>query len=168
LTGPIRISSADTMHMAKSFWDPTARQSLLARLGQLRPDAAPRWGRFTAHGMVVHLVDAARMALGTMPVRRARGAAARVIRVPPVRHLVLHVLPFPRNAPTARELLASPAGDWNTDVATFTRLAEQLAMRAEDSRAMWPEHPFFGPLTRRDWGVLGYRHTDHHLRQFGV
>jgi len=143
LTGPIRISPADTMHMAKSFWDPTARQSLLARLGQLRPDAAPQWGRFTAHGMVVHLVDAARMALGAMPVRRARGAAAR-------------------------ELLASPAGDWNTDVATFTRLAEQLAMRAEDSRATWPEHPFFGPLTRRDWGVLGYRHTDHHLRQFGV
>ena len=31
-----------------------------------------------------------------------------------------------------------------------------------------PAHPIFGPLTVRQWGVQGYKHTDHHLRQFGV
>jgi len=30
----------------------------------------------------------------------------------------------------------------------------------------WPEHPAFGALSRRAWGVLIYRHMDHHLRQF--
>ena len=154
--------------MTKSMWDPATRQALFARLAELQPSDTPQWGRFTAHGMVVHLIDAARMALGTMPVRRSRGTIPQIIRLPGVRHLFLYVLPFPRNAPTARELLTSPPGDWNADVATFKQLAEQLAARAEDSRATWPEHPFFGPLTRDDWGVLGYRHTDHHLRQFGV
>lgn len=28
--------------------------------------------------------------------------------------------------------------------------------------------PAFGRLTRPAWGVLSYRHIDHHLRQFGV
>ena len=28
--------------------------------------------------------------------------------------------------------------------------------------------PMFGPLSRDEWGVLGYRHLDHRLRQFGV
>ena len=154
--------------MAKSMWDTSAREALFDRFAGLRPDAAPLWGRFTAHGMVAHLIDAARMALGTMPVRRSRGTLPKIIRQPGVRHLFVYVLPFPRNAPTARELLTSQPGNWDTDVATFRSLAEELTLRAADSRVQWPEHPFFGPLTSRDWGVLGYRHTDHHLRQFGV
>jgi hypothetical protein len=108
------------------------------------------------------------MALGTMPVRQARGTPARIARLPGVKHLVVYVLPFPRNAPTVRELLSSPAGDWGADVATFTRLTEELAERAADPRLQWPAHPLFGPLSRRAWGVLGYRHTDHHLKQFGL
>ncbi|MEO6592591.1 MAG: hypothetical protein ABIO52_09730 [Gemmatimonadaceae bacterium] len=32
----------------------------------------------------------------------------------------------------------------------------------------FPEHPAFGQLTPKAWGVLGYRHIDHHFRQFGV
>ena len=150
------------------MWDPAARASLLARLGTQRPDVAPQWGRFSAHAMVAHLNDAARMALGTMAVRRSRGRVAQIVRLPGVRHLFVHVLPFPRNAPTARELLAGPPTEWNADIATFAQLVEQLVTQAADPRARWPEHPFFGPLTRHDWGVLGYRHTDHHLRQFGV
>jgi len=150
------------------MWDSTTRRSTLARFAQLRPDAQPLWGRFSAHAMVAHLIDSSRMALGTMPVRRARGSVARVIRLPGVRHLFVYVLPFPRNAPTARELLTGAPGNWDADIATFTQTVEDLAERAEDPRVQWPEHPLFGPLTRRDWGVLGYRHTDHHLRQFGA
>ena len=154
--------------MKHTMWDPIARSTLIDRLGHLEPTATPLWGRFSAHGMVVHLIDSARMALGAMPVRMARGTPARIIRLPGMRHLFLYVLPFPRNAPTVRELLTSPAGDWDADCVTFRRLADELAARADDPGGTWPAHPFFGPLTRRDWGVLGYRHTDHHLRQFGV
>ena len=28
-------------------------------------------------------------------------------------------------------------------------------------------HPFFGSMTRPSWGILAYRHFDHHLRRFG-
>jgi hypothetical protein len=28
-------------------------------------------------------------------------------------------------------------------------------------------HPFFGPMSARLWGRWGWRHEDHHLRQFG-
>ena len=31
-----------------------------------------------------------------------------------------------------------------------------------------PAHPLFGPMTWREWGVATYKHTDHHLRQFGA
>jgi hypothetical protein len=29
-------------------------------------------------------------------------------------------------------------------------------------------HPVFGTLSGKAWGALGWRHLDHHLRQFGV
>jgi hypothetical protein len=29
-------------------------------------------------------------------------------------------------------------------------------------------HPIFGKLSQGDWLTWGYRHVDHHLRQFGV
>jgi hypothetical protein len=154
--------------MATTMWDAATRKATLARFARLRPDARPLWGRFSAQAMVVHLIDASRMALGTMPVRRTPGTVARIIRLPGMRHLFVHVLPFPRNAPTARELLTGRPGDWDADIATFVGTVEDLAARAADARTQWPEHPFFGPLSRNDWGVLGYRHTDHHLRQFGA
>ncbi len=27
-------------------------------------------------------------------------------------------------------------------------------------------HPFFGSLSRKEWGQLIYKHIDHHLQQF--
>lgn len=150
------------------MWDATNRECLFARLARLTPADAPRWGRMSAHEMVVHLGDGARMALGRMPVRPSRIRAARWLRLPVVKHVFVYLLPFPRSAPTARELLSTRPGDWTEDVATFARLSEDLAARATDPQSLWPEHPFFGRLSRRDWGTLGYRHTDHHLRQFGV
>ena len=29
-------------------------------------------------------------------------------------------------------------------------------------------HPLFGSMSRREWGVVTYKHVDHHLKQFGV
>ena len=45
-----------------------------------------------------------------------------------------------------------------------TSFVEMVLGRPEDDLA----HPAFGKLSPRAWGVLAWRHTDHHLRQFGV
>jgi hypothetical protein len=42
----------------KSLWNDADRQGLVDRLRRLRPDVPPRWGRFSAPGMVVHLIEA--------------------------------------------------------------------------------------------------------------
>ena len=43
----------------------------------------------------------------------------------------------------------------------------QLLRRFASPDARCVAHPIFGPLTRDEWMVWGYRHVDHHLRQFG-
>jgi hypothetical protein len=40
--------------------------------------------------------------------------------------------------------------------------------RMADHQGDWPPHPILGRLSRGQWMRWGYRHMDHHLRQFGV
>lgn len=113
--------------------------------------------------MVAHLNDATRMAIGELAVA-AKGGPLRYF---PLKQLILYVVPFPKGAPTAPELLARCDGaDLEVERIEFVRLVERAAARP--ATAPWPAHPAFGPLTREAWGKLGYKHTDHHLRQFGL
>jgi hypothetical protein len=49
------------------------------------------------------------------------------------------------------------------------RLAELLdRYAAPPGRDVRAEHPLFGVLTHEEWAELQYKHTAHHLTQFGV
>ena len=148
---------------APSLWDVGPRRELLQRLSQLEADARPRWGRMNAVQMLTHVNDQFRMALGdlsTVPEQLP-------IRYFPLNNLVAYVLPWPKSSPTAPELLARiDHSTWPVEVETFERLLRRFATRPAD--APWPVHPAFGRLSRSGWALLGYRHTDHHFRQFGA
>jgi hypothetical protein len=146
-----------------SLWDPKAAEAMLARLDRLTPDAKARWGRFTCTDMVAHLNESMRMALGDITP-----AAKKIpIRFFPLKQLIIYVVPFPKGAPTAPELIArSGRAVWAEEVNTFRELMARLAIRSGQTK--WPSHPAFGSMNRRSWGVLGHKHLSHHFTQFGV
>lgn len=145
-----------------SLFSSDDRQALLDRLDRITADATPRWGRMTAPQMLAHLSDSMRMALGELKVAPRR----LPIRYSPLKELVIYFLPFPKNAPTAPELLSRKPETWELEWHRFSTLLQRCASVPSDQK--WPDHPLFGELTPRQWGILGYRHIDHHLRQFGV
>ena len=118
--------------------------------------------------MVTHLSDAARMALGEISIVRPRVRLSRLFRVPVIKDLVVYRLPFPKSVPSVDELFSTRPGDWAHDVARVVELHERAAGYALERDPAWAEHPLFGALSTNAWGVLGYRHADHHLRQFGA
>jgi hypothetical protein len=145
-----------------SLWDAGAADALVARVRLLTPDRAALWGRMTCHQMVIHVSEACRGYLGELTMSARPG----FVRFPVVKQLVIYALPFPKNVQTAPETLVRPPGEWQTDVELLcTDIARLAGCRG---RTTWPVHPFFGRLSPRAWGVLGWRHTDHHLRQFGA
>jgi hypothetical protein len=143
----------------KSIWNPEDRRQLHDRLAALRPDS-PRRSQPVMNA--AHLADALRMALGDLPCESKK----LPIRYPPLKQLIIYWLPFPKGAPTAPELISRIPATWTAEVADLAGLLERMARQPRD--AAFPEHPGFGRLSRRAWGVLVYRHMDHHLRQFGV
>ena len=147
----------------RSVFNLDDRLTLAKRIDELSPTATARWGRMDCAQMLAHLTDGVRMALGELSVS-GRGPAA--LRLPPIRHAVIHWLPFLKGAPTAPELIARRATDYQQECADLKHLLERLG--AMEGAREWPEHPAFGRLNSRDWGTLVHRHVDHHLRQFGA
>ena len=148
--------------MSKSLWNAQTRLELLDRLARLNPDAAPLWGTMNAPQMLAHLVDWMEMARGGI---HAAGRKSP-LRYPPLKQLAIYWLPFPRGVPTAPELISRKPSDWVSEHAAVCRHIGSF--ERVDPKAIWPEHPVFGKLTPNAWGVFGYRHMDHHLRQFGA
>ena len=146
----------------KTLWDVSDRRGLQERLATLAPDRPAQWGGMNAPRMVAHLVDSMRMTIGDLPTEMKSGP----LRYPGLKHLIVYLLPWPKGTPTAPELLTRPPGDWSGDLAELQRLIDRFAAR--DRSAQFPLHPAFGRLSSRAWGVLAYRHIDHHLRQFNV
>ena len=148
--------------MPKSLSNSLAREELLDRLGRLSPDASPRWGTMSAPQMLAHLADWMLMAKGELKTAPKN----KPLRYPPLKQLAIYWLPFPRGVPTAPELISRKPSEWVTECAAVREHMRWFEHR--DPRAAWPEHPVFAKMSGRAWCVLGYRHMDHHLRQFGV
>jgi hypothetical protein len=113
--------------------------------------------------MLQHLRLSAQMAVGELKVPSKNKRAFQVF---PLKQLILYVVPFPKGAPTAPELLADAAASLEEERAAVLALLGQIGAGPQEGGG--PAHPLFGPLSRREWGTATYKHTDHHLKQFGA
>jgi hypothetical protein len=149
--------------MAKTIWDGTVRSTITDRAMRVSADAKPAWGKFNATAMMAHINDSLRMALGDLPVKSKN----LPLRYKPIRHAIIYWLPMPKGAPTAPELIArSSTAVLGEEQREFKALMDRLGGLAPGTRM--GEHPAFGDLSYDEYGALIAKHTDHHLRQFGV
>ena len=146
-----------------SILNETDRAAIVNRMRSLSTSSTRRWGTMDVTGMLKHLHLSALMALGEMEVPSSN---KRVFRKFPLKHLLLYVVPFPKGAPTAPKLKPADTASMEEERAAVLELIERLG--TGPSEGSGPAHPLFGPLTWREWGVVTYKHADHHLKQFGV
>ena len=144
-------------------WDPTLRSSFVARVKTLTTDTKPRWGTMNASAMMAHINDSLRMAFGDLPVKSKN----LPLRYKPIRRLFIYYLPMPKGAPTAPELIARCHGaSFDDERKAFSELMQRCGALAPGAKM--GEHPAFGDLSYDEYGALIAKHTDHHLRQFGL
>ena len=146
-----------------TFAQPGAKAAVRQRIERLTPGTPRQWGRMTPHQMVCHLSDAYRISSGERNPKAIDNFLTRSI----VRMVALHTpLTWPKGAKTVPEADQEQDG---TKPAEWDRDLEDLLCRIDSFRPLEGHpHPLFGPLTVSEWNVWGFRHADHHLRQFGV
>lgn len=149
--------------MAKTIFNEQNRQQLEQRIAHLTPTNERQFGKMTPSQMVCHLIDSLRVSTGQVPAASRKSFLAN----PVLRWLVIYHAPWPKGkAPTAPEMLVTQPATWDADITT---LREQLSGAvARGAKASWAEHPAFGNISGKDYGVLIHRHFEHHLGQFGV
>jgi hypothetical protein len=142
------------------------RKELVTRLNKLVGNETPIWGRMNVEQMMSHLVQACEMPFQPIVPDRSSFFSRTVIKP-----LILYVLPMPKEVKVSRELDQQADGRKPTGFnADRQRVIEEIGRIAELSpdHPCLGHHPFFGRMTFKEWAVIAYKHTDHHLRQFGV
>lgn len=148
-----------------SIADTTALTHLIARLNALRPDTQRRWGTMTAGEMVCHLADAHAAVKdpdGRRPAPRWR---------PVVKWIALYApLAWPKGFKAPARIDQRKEGTKPVAFEADRQRAVDtlLALAVAKPNAWPPNHAVFGTLSAAEWHRWAYRHTDHHLRQFGL
>ena len=139
------------------------REEITSRLRSLSTSSTGRWGTLDVASMLHHLRLSALMTLGEMTVPSVNKRAFQMF---PLKPLILYVLPFPKGAPNAPKLKPGVVTSFEEERASLLELLERIGTGPREGAG--PEHPLFGPLTWPEWGVVTYKHANHHLKQFGA
>lgn len=146
-----------------SLWKATDRDRLRTRLARLTPDRPARWGKFTCPQMLAHVNDGLCVALGDLKTKPRKTPFKSYV----MQRLIVYVLPWPRGTPTSPEiLLRIDKAQFQHEMDAMPDLLEKVGSLPPD--AQMPEHTAFGVMTRHMWGAFGYKHMNHHFKQFGV
>jgi hypothetical protein len=146
----------------KTFFEPAVQAELLGRLETLRPDNTARWGRMDAAQMLEHCAEGMKMGTGELKMQWSPISLFGWM----LKFLAYNDKPFKYNAPTAPELTIAGPREFQAAKAHFMESWARLA--PGPSTILNRRHPFFGTLTPDQWGILLFKHLDHHFRQFGV
>ena len=148
--------------------DKEIRDAIINRINQLTPNNQSAWGKMNVNQMLCHCTDQLRVSLGDMgKPEKTAGFIDRTV----LKFLVLNVISIPKNVPTSPKVDqvdgdGTPPTDFESDRKILIEYIEKF-VKASEKEASTP-HFKFGAMSKKDWGILGYKHLDHHLKQFGI
>jgi hypothetical protein len=150
--------------MKKSLLDKECSESLVGRIQKLEPGTGALWGSMNATEMLLHC-NRVNEQLLTAPASKKGTRPKQYIG----RWLVLYLLPnFPKNARTPKRNVTKGQVDASAFEEQRQKFIELIQRFPVHEKPIVLPHPYFGDLKTKQWGLAGYKHVDHHLRQFGV
>ena len=148
----------------QNLYQPEATAAIIKRIENLKPDTQNQWGKMNVAQMMAHCSAALEVASGQKNIPRV---FIGKILGPLFRPNFYNDKPFGKGGPTAPQFVITDQRDFEKEKARLIGLVKKFAEGGEANCTKEP-HAFFGPITAEQWGIGMYKHTDHHLRQFGA
>ena len=143
----------------KTLFDKETRQGLIARISALDENNTAQWGKMNIYQMIKHNSKWDEMLLGKTVYKQSflgrlfgKFALKDMLKDEPVKS----------NLPTVPSFKITGTGNVEAAKADWINLIKEYDDRDNSGFV----HPFFGKLTKEQAGIMAYKHTDHHLRQF--
>jgi hypothetical protein len=147
----------------KSVLDPSTRTELTNRINSLNDQPQAQWGKMNVFEMLKHCTICEGMFHNKVKTKRA--LIGRLIGPMILKKVLKDDKPIGRNSPTASILVTvGKTGDLQQQKQEWINIITAYSNFSNNGFV----HPFFGPMTKEQIGLLAYKHADHHLRQFGV
>ena len=141
-------------------------QKLIHRIQQLESNSKAKWGMMTVDEMLVHCTAGIQMGLGEISSKiRTTPLRGRITKI-----LFLYLLPFPKSTPAPPEINITKKLKIRSDFETARALliTEIKKLATIPDNYLFPPHPIFHTLSKREWAKVTIKHLNHHLKQFGV
>lgn len=149
----------------KTIFDKPTRDEIIIRIAAISADKSAQWGKMNVYQMVEHNTYWNGWMLGKGNPTYSQALLGKLFGKIALRKMIKDEKPFDRNIPTSSQFKAKEmGGDLEAEKLKWISLTE--AYESYDNPAFI--HDFFGRMTKEQVGILVYKHSDHHLRQFGV
>lgn len=149
----------------KSVFDKTTRGELIERINSLQEANAAQWGKMNAYQMVRHCTIFDEWILGKNNPVYKQAFIGRLFGKMALKGMLKDDSPMKRNMPTTSDLkIKETKGDMGKDKDKWIALIQEYEHYSNPAFI----HDFFGKMTVEQIGWFSYKHTDHHLRQFGA
>lgn len=137
---------------------------ILLRIYKLSPDSQRLWGKMNVSQMLAHCSLSMEAALGdkSYPQLMIGKLFGRFMKF-----TISKEKPIPKNSPTNPSFVVTDLREFNKEKERLIEFTKRFSSGGEEKCTSNP-HSFFGKLTPYEWGVLMYKHLDHHLKQFNV
>ena len=147
--------------IVKNLCDDSVKQEIVERLSKLSPETPGQWGKMNVSQMLAHLQMP--MGVGIGVHKLPRSFVGRIFGGM-IKKILYDEKPFKRNLPTDKSFVMTSPKEFEKEK---QQLLDMIARFKEENIVDTP-HPFFGKLTKEQWGKGTWKHLDHHLQQFGV
>lgn len=148
----------------KSLFESSTQTEIIDRIQKISHESQALWGKMNGAQMLAHAAGGLEMASGIIHPKRV--FIGRIIGSL-FKKNYSNEIPFQQSSPTSIELVTlGQVKDFDSEKQRLLELVKKFSTGGELGVTNSP-HPFFGPLTPREWGIGMYKHIDHHLRQFG-
>ncbi len=149
----------------KTIFNLAIREELIERISLLTENSKPVWGKMTVCQMLKHNTYWNSWILGKGEYTYKQELLGKIFGKIALKRMIKDDNPFDRNIPTSGQFKAKEVNSniemekdkWISLINEYEKFANPRFI-----------HDFFGKMTQEQIGVLVFKHTDHHLRQFNV
>jgi hypothetical protein len=148
----------------KSIFDKEIRDEIIDRINSLNENSKAQWGKMTVAQMVRHCSICEEYYYGKLKVKRSfLGRIFGKIAIAVI--LKDETAGLKKNSTTPPLFKVTESNlHLETEKDNWKQLINKYETFPEDHFTHW----FFGRMTKKQLGQFIYKHSDHHLRQFGA
>ncbi|WP_282019231.1 DUF1569 domain-containing protein [Salegentibacter mishustinae] len=149
----------------KTIFYKSIREQLIGRIKQVNQSNKAGWGKMNVFQMLNHNTYWNGWILGKNDHTYKQTFMGKIFGKIVLKKMIKDEKPFDKNIPTSDQFKAKELdGDLESEKLKWISLIREYEKYNNPNFV----HDFFGTMTKEQIGILVYKHTDHHLRQFGV